>query len=188
MRNIVKYQAESFASIAIVLFAFGYLTSGIDRIAIFTVSALFVFGALILVLSPKRKFTWLSKTTEQLLKVRVSHLTIFLALIGLVLIVWQQQLVIFGIVVLYIAYISFTWFIGIDLGNALVNIYTRFRYKEWSVKQAARLMGISPNRVRKLLNEDRLVGKKENNKWVVLKLSYKKKDPGRGKLYESRNS
>lgn len=182
MMNVVKHQVESFASVAIILFAFGFLASEGNRIALFTVSALFGLGVLILVLSIKFKSTWLIKTREQLSTIRTSHLTIFLALIGLTLIVWQQQLVVFGIVVLYIAYLLFAALIGVDVGNALINIYYRFRYKEWNVKQAASLMGISQGRVRKLLAEGRIIGKKENNTWVVLKLGYQRKNPGRTSL------
>jgi len=179
MKNVVKYQAESFAGVSIALLAFGFLASEGNRIVLFTVSALFGFGMLILILSIKFKSTWLIKTTEQLSTVRASHLTIFLALTGLTLIVWQQQQVVFGIVVLYVAYLLLGTFIGIDAGNILIKIYYRFYHKKWNVKQAATLMGISRSRVRKLLVEGRIIGEKENNTWVVLKLGYKRKNPGR---------
>lgn len=181
MKNVVKYQAESFAGVAIAILAFGFLASGGNRIALFTASALFGFGVLILVLSIKFKTTWLIKTTEQLSTIRTSHFTIFLALIGLTLIVWQQQLVVLGIVVLYVAYLLLATFIGIDLGNVLMNIYFRLCHKELNVKRAAILMGISQGRVRKLLVEGRIIGKKENSTWVVLKLGYQRKNPGRRK-------
>lgn len=47
--------------------------------------------------------------------------------------------------------------------------------KIWSVKQAAKELGISERRVRKLLAEGRIKGKKLDGTWVVLKLYYKKK-------------
>ncbi|MFW6105160.1 MAG: helix-turn-helix domain-containing protein [Chloroflexota bacterium] len=47
--------------------------------------------------------------------------------------------------------------------------------KMWSVKQAAKELGISERRVRKLLAEGRIKGKKLNGFWVVLKLSYTRK-------------
>jgi excisionase family DNA binding protein len=52
----------------------------------------------------------------------------------------------------------------------------------YSVVEAARKMGISPQRVRELLAEGRIKGKKLNGTWVVLKLGYKvKRDyPKRG--------
>jgi excisionase family DNA binding protein len=45
----------------------------------------------------------------------------------------------------------------------------------WSVSQAAKLLGISGRRVRKLLEEGRIKGKKLNGTWVVLSLVYKRK-------------
>ena len=47
--------------------------------------------------------------------------------------------------------------------------------KIWSVKQAAKELGISERRVRKLLSEGRIKGKKLDGTWVVLKLSYTRK-------------
>ena len=48
----------------------------------------------------------------------------------------------------------------------------------WSVKEAARRLGISEQRVRKLLAEGRIKGKKLDGTWVVVELSYKKKRGG----------
>ena len=48
----------------------------------------------------------------------------------------------------------------------------------WSVKQAASKLGISEQRVRKLLAEGRIKGKKLDGTWVVLELSYVKKKGG----------
>jgi len=45
----------------------------------------------------------------------------------------------------------------------------------WSVKQAAELMVISEQRVRKLLQEGRIKGKRLNGTWVVLRLGYQRK-------------
>lgn len=45
----------------------------------------------------------------------------------------------------------------------------------WSVKEAAQLMGISEQRVRKLLAESRIKGKKLGGTWVVLELGYARK-------------
>ena len=45
----------------------------------------------------------------------------------------------------------------------------------WSVTEAARLMGINGQRVRKLLAEGRIKGKKLGGTWVVLELSYTRK-------------
>lgn len=68
-------------------------------------------------------------------------------------------------------------FLGID-------ILLRFRYtkrkegKMWSTKQAAKALGISEQRVRKLLAEGRIKGKKLDGTWVVLELSYTRKRKG----------
>lgn len=45
----------------------------------------------------------------------------------------------------------------------------------WSVKEAAKKLHISEQRVRKLLAEGRIKGKKLDGTWVVLELSYTKK-------------
>lgn len=45
----------------------------------------------------------------------------------------------------------------------------------WSVKEAAHELGISEQRVRKLLSEGRIKAKKLGRDWVVLKLAYTKK-------------
>lgn len=45
----------------------------------------------------------------------------------------------------------------------------------WSVKEAAKALGISGRRVRKLLAEGRIKGKKIGGYWVVLELSYTQK-------------
>ena len=45
----------------------------------------------------------------------------------------------------------------------------------WSVKEAANKLGISERRVRKLLAEGRIKGKKLDGTWVVFELSYTKK-------------
>ena len=49
----------------------------------------------------------------------------------------------------------------------------------YSVKEAARLMGISEQRVRALLAEGRIKGKRLGHDWVVLELGYAKKKRGR---------
>ena len=45
----------------------------------------------------------------------------------------------------------------------------------WSVKEAAKELNLSVARVRKLLAEGRIKGKKVGTYWVVLELSYTKK-------------
>jgi excisionase family DNA binding protein len=45
----------------------------------------------------------------------------------------------------------------------------------YSVKEAASKLGISDRRVRVLLSEGRLEGKKLGHYWVVLSLDYKRK-------------
>ena len=45
----------------------------------------------------------------------------------------------------------------------------------YSVKQTAELIGISRQRVRKLLADGRIKGKKLDGRWVVLKLEYTRK-------------
>jgi len=50
----------------------------------------------------------------------------------------------------------------------------------WSVKEAARLMSISEQWVRKLLAEGRIKGRKLNGTWVVLELSYTRKRRWKG--------
>lgn len=47
--------------------------------------------------------------------------------------------------------------------------------KMWSTKEAAKELGISERRVRKLLAEGRIEGKKVSGSWVVLDPSYTKK-------------
>ena len=47
--------------------------------------------------------------------------------------------------------------------------------KIYSVQEAARELGISGRRVRKLLSEGRLKGKKLDGYWVVLSLEYQRK-------------
>jgi DNA-binding Lrp family transcriptional regulator len=49
------------------------------------------------------------------------------------------------------------------------------RRSYWSVKEAAEKLGISPRRVRKLLAEGRIKGRKLNHTWVVEELRYTKK-------------
>lgn len=62
----------------------------------------------------------------------------------------------------------------------------RIRYYKnmemYSTKEAARLMGISEQRVRQLLADGRIKGKKLDGTWVVLKLGYEVKHnyPKRG--------
>ena len=48
----------------------------------------------------------------------------------------------------------------------------------WSTKEAAKRLGISEQRVRKLLAEGRIKGKKLDGTWVVLELSYTRKRKG----------
>lgn len=55
----------------------------------------------------------------------------------------------------------------------------------WNVGQAAIEMGISEQRVRKLLSEGRIKAKKLGGTWVVLELSYTKKKRGRKCTRES---
>ena len=45
----------------------------------------------------------------------------------------------------------------------------------YSVKEAAIRLGVSDRRVRKLLEEGRIKGKKLGRDWVVLSLDYKRK-------------
>jgi len=51
----------------------------------------------------------------------------------------------------------------------------------FSVKEAAAKLGVSQRRVRVLLNEGRIEGKKLGRDWVVLDLHYERKKGGRGK-------
>ncbi|MFC2017885.1 helix-turn-helix domain-containing protein [Chloroflexota bacterium] len=45
----------------------------------------------------------------------------------------------------------------------------------YSVKEAAEKLGISDRRVRVLLNEGRLEGRKLGHEWVIFSLDYKRK-------------
>jgi hypothetical protein len=45
----------------------------------------------------------------------------------------------------------------------------------YSVRDAATKLGVSPRRVRVLLNEGRIEGKKLGHDWIVLSLDYKRK-------------
>ena len=45
----------------------------------------------------------------------------------------------------------------------------------WSVRESASRLGISEQRVRKLLAEGRIKGMKLNGTWVVLSLTYRRK-------------
>ena len=51
----------------------------------------------------------------------------------------------------------------------------------YGVKEAAIKLGISDRRVRKLLEEGRIKGKKLGRDWVVIDLNYTKKKPKGGK-------
>lgn len=44
-----------------------------------------------------------------------------------------------------------------------------------STKEAAAVLGLSQDHVRRLLEEGRLTGKKVGNSWVVLELNYQRK-------------
>jgi len=55
----------------------------------------------------------------------------------------------------------------------------------YSVKEAAANLGISDRRVRVLLNEGRIEGKKLGHDWLVLSLDYKRKRKWKGKKGES---
>ncbi len=50
----------------------------------------------------------------------------------------------------------------------------------YSVKEAAIKLGISDRRVRKLLEEGRIKGRKLGRDWVVLDLNYKRKRKPKG--------
>jgi excisionase family DNA binding protein len=50
----------------------------------------------------------------------------------------------------------------------------------YSVKEAAQELGVSERRVRKLLQEGRIQGKKLARDWVVLDLNYKRKRRPKG--------
>ncbi len=50
----------------------------------------------------------------------------------------------------------------------------------YSVKEAAEKLGISDRRVRKLLEEGRIKGRKIGRDWVVLDLNYKRKRKPKG--------
>lgn len=54
-------------------------------------------------------------------------------------------------------------------------------FNMYSVKEAAKELGISDRRVRVLLNEGRIEGKKLGHDWVVLSLDYKRKRKPRRK-------
>ena len=45
----------------------------------------------------------------------------------------------------------------------------------WSVNEAARFMNLSGQRVRKLLSEGRIKGRKIGNTWIIFELSYTRK-------------
>ena len=53
--------------------------------------------------------------------------------------------------------------------------------KLWSTKEAARRLGISEGRVRQLLKQGRIKGKKLNGTWVVTELYYKRQRKYEGK-------
>ena len=55
----------------------------------------------------------------------------------------------------------------------LRNCYTDIEVNAmWSVTEAAQKLGISGQRVRRLLSEGRIKGTKVGSTWVVLELSY----------------
>lgn len=50
----------------------------------------------------------------------------------------------------------------------------------WSVEEAAKKLGLSARRVRKLLAEGRIKGKKLGHDWIVLELEYTRKRKPKG--------
>ncbi len=50
----------------------------------------------------------------------------------------------------------------------------------YTVKDAARILGISEQRVRKLLAEGRIDGKKLGRDWIVFELTYTRKKKRKG--------
>jgi len=50
----------------------------------------------------------------------------------------------------------------------------------YSVKEASEKLGISPQRIRVLLSQERIKGKKLGRDWVVLSLEYKRKRKPKG--------
>ena len=74
----------------------------------------------------------------------------------------------------YYARLIFTHFILLPL-DKLFRLWHTIYMKVWSVKEAAKELGISERRVRKLLEEGRIKGKKLSGVWVVFEPSYTKK-------------
>ncbi len=125
--DVKKSQAVSFLGLALALSGFGCLASGHNMVVMFVIATLFALSALLLVCSIKFEPGWLQKTAGILVTIRVSYLVLFLGLIGLAMILIQRQLIIPGIIIVYLAYAFCGLSIGRDIGDVLRDVWKKLR-------------------------------------------------------------
>jgi hypothetical protein len=123
--NTTKFQALGYFGIGVGLIRFSLLACGWSRPSLLTFGTVFVLLALLFFCSLKLRSQWLIKVTERIQRIRLSHLSLLLILLPLAVALIQRQDIILGIVVLYIAYVSYALVISKDLATVVMWLLNR---------------------------------------------------------------
>jgi hypothetical protein len=131
--NTTKFQAMAYFGIGVGLIKFSLLASGWSKPSLLTFGTAFVLLALLFFCSLKLRSRWLIKVIERIQRIRLSHLSLLLILLPLAVALIQRQDIILGIVVLYIAYISYALVISKDLATVVMWLLNRKKRTNVSV-------------------------------------------------------
>ena len=124
----IKSNAKAHLGIAMALFGFWSVD---HKVGIFVIAVIFLVSAILMFCSLLRFRTkWLKATGEILASCHVSHLVLFLGLVGLAIALIQTGYLVAGIVLLYIAYAFLGYFIGRDLGDAFKSLWHKLRHRK----------------------------------------------------------
>jgi len=113
--NNIKSHAITYTGIAVGLFTLSFLANG--KVQLITIGIVFALCALLFVVSLRFKPRWLLITTEHLGNISLSHLVIFLMLYSLAITLIENNLVLPGIISVYVGYIILGRGIGLGLGR-----------------------------------------------------------------------
>lgn len=123
--NTTKSLAVTYLGVGLSLFGFSFAAQEWDNVSLITISGVFLIVASLLTLSLKFQWQWLVKVVKHIESISVSHMVLFLMLVGFAIGLIQAKIVLPGVLVILVAYVTYGWSIGTGLGKVFQSVVAK---------------------------------------------------------------
>jgi hypothetical protein len=127
--NTSKFLTMAYLGIGVGLVRLSFVSYGWSKHSALVCGIGFLLVAALFFCSLKLRWRWLTRVTDFIQRIRVTHISVLIILAPLGLALIQRQDVILGILVLYIAVIYYSWVMGGLLAEAFLPLVIKKKRK-----------------------------------------------------------